>query len=303
MKRAWAEILLWVRAIRFYAHSASILPVVLGSLYAWQVTGEFHVGRFLLALLASMLYHAGCNLTNDYYDVKYGMDRPGTYGGSGVLLRGEMIPQKMMSGIVALFAFGTVVGLWLVALCGTVILWLGVVGLLAAVFYTASRFSAKANALGEPLVFLMMGVAMTAGGYAVQTGEITWPVVWISLPISFLVTAILTANNIRDLADDRVSGIKTIPLLLGAIPSRMFFSSLLFASYPVVVVLAWARLAPWHILLAWLTLPMAVKLHRLFWAFRGEKHEELKDTPAETAKLHMAFNTLMCLGLWLGRWL
>ncbi|HBA82796.1 MAG TPA: 1,4-dihydroxy-2-naphthoate octaprenyltransferase [Verrucomicrobia bacterium] len=302
MNRFFQEIRLWVTAIRFYAHSGSLLPVALGSVYAWYVTEQFYWGRFLLALLAAALYHAGCNLINDYYDDITGRDRPGTYGGSGVLQRGEMSRRKMIAGIVVLFLLGSLVGLWLAWVSGPIILWLGLLGLLASIYYSVSKYSAKATALGEPVVFLVMGVAMTIGGYVVQTGTVTWPVVWISLPMSFLVTAILTANNIRDLADDRDSGIKTIAILFGTDRSRRVFDAIVFASYPIALLLVWARLAPWAILIVFLTLPMAFKLHRLVWRYRGEKHEELKDAPAETAKLHMAYNVLMSAGIWVGHW-
>jgi 1,4-dihydroxy-2-naphthoate octaprenyltransferase len=303
MKGIGEKVHLWIVAVRLYSITASVLPVVLGSAYAWYVTGQFHGGLFTLALLAGVFYHVACNLTNDYYDYKYGLDRPGTYGGSGVLVNGSMSPQTMLKGTIVLFVLGTLIGLYLVWKCGLIILWLGIIGLLASIFYTASKLSAKMNAWGELLVFLMMGVAMTVGGYAVQTGTASWSVVWISLPLSFLVMAILTANNIRDLADDRASHIRTIPILLGGQSSRAFFDVILFAAYPLSLILVLMKLAPWPVLLVFITFPMAIKLHRLFRSHRVDKHEELKDTPAETAKLHLAFNVLMSVGILAGRWI
>ena len=296
------EIKLWIKAIRFYAHSASMLPVVIGAAYAWVVTEQFYWGRFWISLLAAILYQSGCNLINDYYDTKYGLDREDTYGGSKVLLRGEMSYRKMMTGIVILLILGTLLGLWLLQYGGWILLALGVGGLLSLIFYTASRKNAKYNAMGEPLVFVSMGVAMTLGGYVVQTGTVTWNAVWISLPISFLVTAILQANDMRDLADDRASGIVTISILVGPDGARRFYDMLLFSPFIALPLLVIARIAPWPILIALATLPLAIKIHREIWRYRGEKQVELRDAPVIASMLHMGFNVLMSAGLVAGPW-
>src|SRR5207248_6482446 len=57
---------LWGVAIRAFSFPASIVPVLLGSAYAWyeaRVAGaaQFHWGMFVLAMLAGMLYHVGVN--------------------------------------------------------------------------------------------------------------------------------------------------------------------------------------------------------------------------------------------------
>ena len=82
----------------------------------------------------------------------------------------------------------------------------------------------------------------------------------------------------------------------------IFLSILLFAPFVVLLALALAGITPWFSLIALVTLPLALKLHQLFWTVRDEKSEKLKDTPPETAKLHMAFGVLMSLGILLGAW-
>lgn len=300
---------LWVVAVRAYAYPASVVPVVLGCAYAWLVTGRFHWGLFLLALLAGTLYHTGCNLINDYYDFKHKVDREGTYGGSGVLLAGKMSPREILAGAYVCLALGTSIGLYFVYyfsaayLLGWPILLLGVAGLLGAVFYTTTPLSAKYAALGEPLVFLMMGVGMVQGGYFIQAATLSWNAVWISLPVGFIVTAILQANDTRDIADDRQAGIRTLAILLGPTGARALLSILLFAPYVTVLLLALLKVAPYSVLLPWLTLPLALQLHQLHWRERAERSGKLRHTPEKTAKLHLAFGLLLSLGVVLGRWL
>lgn len=292
----------WGIAVRAYAYPASIVPVIVGSAYAWLTTGLFNWGLFLLALVAGMLYHTGCNLINDYFDYKHGMDRVDTYGGSGVLPHKMLTPREVLVGAYVALLLGTLIGLYFIYLFGLPMLIIGAVGLLGTIFYTTTPLSAKYAALGEPLVFVQMGVLMVLGGYLVQAGSLSWNAAWVSLPVAFIVTAILQANDTRDIVHDREAGIKTASILLGPTGARAFLSFLLFAPYLTLVVLIVFNIAPWSILLAALTLPLAVMTHRLHWQVRDEISEKLKDTPEMVAKMHLAFGVLMTIGLIVGNW-
>jgi 1,4-dihydroxy-2-naphthoate polyprenyltransferase len=303
----------WATAARAYAFPASIVPVVLGAVYALYACGRFNWLLFLLALVAGMLYHTACNLINDYYDYKHGIDREGTYGGSGVLVKRQLTSREAMQVAVGCLIAGTLIGLYLIyalyAQYGIhAAAWMagiGFIGMLAAVFYTATPGSAKYNALGEPLVFLMFGPGYVLGAYLLQTGQVSWNAVWMSIPVGFIVTAILQANDTRDLADDRESQmkIKTASIIFGATGARRFLSLLYFAPYIAVPLLVVLGIAPWPALIALATLPLALRLHKLFWTVRDEKSEKLLGSVENTAKLHMAFGMLLSLGVLIGYWI
>lgn len=297
----------WAVAVRAYSYPASIVPVLLGSVFAWYEGSAFNWLFFLLALIAGMLYHTGSNLVNDYFDYKYQVDRAGTYGGSGMLVSGSMTPRQFAISAVAALGTGTLIGLYFLVHFhaqypfGWPLLLIGGLGLLGAVFYTATPLGAKYHALGEPLVFLMMGTGMVLGAYFVQAGHLSWNAVWISLPVGFLVAAILQGNDVRDIADDRQSKIVTASTLLGATGARVFFSALTFAPYAALPVLALAGVAAWPVLLPLITLPLALKLHNLFWRVRAEKDAALHNVPENAAKLHLAFGVLLAVGVISGR--
>lgn len=292
----------WLKAIRAYSLPASVVPVVLGSVYAGYETGTFSWGIFVLALLAGMSYHVATNLINDYYDHKHGVDREGTLGGSGVLVDRDLSPRQVFVAGYLFLAVGTVIGLWFVARFGWPILVIGLAGAVGAVFYTTTPGSAKYNALGTPLVFLMMGVGMVLGAYYVQAGALSWHAVAASLPVAFLVTAILQANDTRDIVDDRAAGITTLSILLGPTGARALYSLLLLGTYVSAVALPVAGIAPWWVLLVLVTLPLAWKLHRTFWTYRGIEGQGLVGTVERTAQLHLAFGLLLSLGVGLGVW-
>jgi 1,4-dihydroxy-2-naphthoate octaprenyltransferase len=302
---------LWGAAVRAYSFPASIVPVLLGSVYAWYARGTFNWLLFIETLIAAMLYHVGSNLVNDYFDYKHGVDREGTFGGSGMLTSGTMTPAQFMQGIVVSLGGGTLLGLLITWQLYTQygekaalsLLVVGAAGLLGTIWYTAGKGSAKYNALGEPLVFLMFGFGYVLGAYLVQTGELSWAAALVSIPVGFLVTAILQANDTRDIADDTAGGIRTQSIALGPTGARAYYSALLFGAYVSLIPLSLAKLVPWTALLPLLTLPLALGLHKLFWTVRDLRSEQLMGSVENTAKLHMAFGMLYSIGIIVGGWL
>jgi 1,4-dihydroxy-2-naphthoate octaprenyltransferase len=293
---------IWAKAVRAYSFPASIVPIVVGSVYAWYERGRFDGVVFALALVAGMAYHTATNLINDYYDYRQGVDRPGTLGGSGVLVERELPARQVLLAGWAALVVGTAIGLWFVLLYGWPILAIGAAGALGAVFYTTTPGSAKYNALGEPLVFVMMGVGMVVGAYYVQTGALSWNAVWVSLPVAFLVTAILQGNDTRDIVDDRAAGITTLAIALGPTGARAVYSLLLLGAYLSAAVLPFAGVAPWWVLLVLLTLPLAWRLHATYWTHRDVDGQGLVGTVERTAQLHLAFGLLLASGVALGVW-
>ncbi|MFC2076825.1 prenyltransferase, partial [candidate division KSB1 bacterium] len=54
--------------------TASLLPVLLGSVIAWSRGTPFDWGLFALAMIGGVLLHAGTNVGNDYFDHVSGND-------------------------------------------------------------------------------------------------------------------------------------------------------------------------------------------------------------------------------------
>lgn len=301
----------WGMAVRAFSFPASIVPVVLGSVLAWYATDSFNWLLFILAVISGVFYHCGCNLVNDYYDHKKGIDREGAYGGSGVLVSGMMEPAQVMAGARNFFILGSLIGFYFMYYFhthpetpypfGWPILAIGLAGLLAAIWYTAGDNSAKYSALGVPLVFLMMGTLMVLGGWFIQTGELSMLPVILSIPVGFMVAAILHANDIRDIEDDRQAGVRTLSNIVGPVKARQYYLFMLFAPYACVVVFSATGLISWFGLLPLVTLPLAIPLAKLVAGTPETDAEKLHPTIEGTAKLHMAFGMLLTIGLIIGK--
>lgn len=289
------QLQLWIKAVRPYAYSASIIPVAIGGLYARVLGQDFSVVRFWVALAAGLLMHTAANLWNDYFDFKSGVDRVGGGEGSGVLVRGEITPRRIFGVASACAFFSLLAGLWLVYETSGRLLILYALGLVGAVFYCAGPRSPKHHALGEIWLFLTMGVGLTLGGYAAQTGQFSWGAVAAGVPAGLLMTLLLYTNNLRDLASDRAVGLRTLPMLFSPVEAKVVAGLLLVAAYAMTMWMAAAHLVPFAVQLSLLTLPWAVGW---FWqVWKGSVQER---HVVGIAMLHLLFGSLFVAGLWMG---
>jgi len=284
---------LWFLAIRPFSFTASVVPVLVGSLLGFREA--VHPLHFLLALFGAVAIHAGTNLVNDYYDHVKGADGPHSLGPSGVIQRGLLTPRAVLTAGLLCFAAGSAAGLLLVALTGPALLWLGVASVLAGFFYTAGPLALAYIGLGEVTVFVFMGPIIVLGAYYVQTERWAWTPVLVSLPVAFLVTAILHANNMRDIEDDRRSGKRTVATLIGRRWSCYEYYVLVGSAYLALLALVLTGILPWTALIALATVPLAARAVRL--TATATHPRRLNAVLANTAHLHMRFGLLLSLGL------
>lgn len=283
----------WFKASRPWSYTAAVIPVALGGIIAAQ-TGPIDLVLLGLALLGSIAIQLGTNLMNDYYDYRKGADVPGTLSLGGSILRGDLTPRQVFTGGLLAFGLGIGIGLYLVTVAGPFILWLGLFSVLVGFFYTAGPFALAYVGLGELAVFIFMGPVMVVGSYYLQRHEVTLPVVLASLPVGFLVAAILHANNLRDLDSDKQIGKRTLATLLGREGARLEYYILIGGTYLSLLVLAVLGIAPWLALITIATLPTAWRLIRL--AANESDAKALHPLLRLTARLHMQFGTLLVVG-------
>ena len=284
----------WWMAVRPFSFTASVTPVVLGSVLAGY-DGAWSWPLFAVTLVGSVAIHAGTNLINDYYDWKKGADTPESLGPNRALQQGMLTTDQVFWGGVFFFALGSALGVYLVATRGMFILWLGLFSVLAGWFYTAGPFAFAYTGLGELVVFLFMGPVMVVGSYFVMTQQAPLHVIWIAAPVGLLVAAILHANNMRDLEGDLAKGKRTLANLLGRRASKVEYYFLVGGSYVLLVILVVLRVAPWYTLFALVTLPSAIDLIRTAAIY--ETPQRLNKVLRGTAKLHERFGWAMILGV------
>ncbi len=275
-----------------------MVPALVGSLLNADET--FSIWKAALAILGSVFFLAGTNFVNDYFDDRKGADGEGSLGMAGFIQRGLLTPKAVLTAGFVCFGAGAVIGIVLCLASGWELFFIGLASGLAGFLYTGWPLHLAYIGLGEVVVFFFMGPIIVMGASFVQVEQFTWEAFVASLPIAFLVTAILHANNLRDIEVDRKAGKRTIATVIGRERANKEMYVLLTATY-VSLVVAWAVGAlPWPALVALGTIPFVRPIVKVVRA--GGNPKKLNMALFHTAQLHMRFGALMAVGLGLN-WL
>jgi len=291
------KIRIWLQAIRPFAFTASVIPVTAGACVALILKISVAWAFFPLVLLCAMLFHAGTNVVSEYFDYKKGVDQKHTLGSSRVLVDRLADPKTVLRLGYILFAVGFLLGLILVSARGIPMFVLGVAGLCGGLFYTGSPIGYKYRGLGDIMVFILMGPLMVIGSFFAMTGCYRQEALYLSLPIGFLVTAILSSNNLRDIRNDLQAGVRTLENRIGHQAAGRMTVALIGAAYFCVVLLFFSGTVSGWIFLTFLSIPLAVRNARIILKSSSDDPPALSAIDMFSAQLHMAFGVLLILSL------
>ncbi len=244
----------WIEGARPRTLPNAIAPVLVGTGAAVSLDAGVW-WKALLALFVSLALIVGVNFANDYSDGIRGTDDdrvgPLRLVGSKAASAGAV-----KRAAIGCFAVGAVAGLVLAA---TSAWWLVVVGLICiagAWYYTGGSKPYGYSGFGEIAVFVFFGLVAVLGTQFVQAEQIDWAGVLAAVAVGSFSSAVLVANNLRDIPTDTESGKLTLAVRLGDTRTRYLHLALLVVPFAMTVVLI-AR-TPWA-LVGLLALPFAAR--------------------------------------------
>ena len=255
---------LWFQALRAPFLIASIIPVLVGALAAWQIRSAFNLPFFLLCLLGAVFIHLGANMANDAWDFRSGNDANVHHlnpfaGGSRVLIRGVLNPRTHLAVAFAFLGLGSLIGIYLVTQVGTALLWIGIFGVAVAYSYVGPPLRLAHRGLGEIAVSLEFGPVTVLGTYFVLAKTFDPAAIVLSISLGLLVAGILWINEVPDIPADSAVGKRTLVVRLGVPRATTVFGGIVGAAYFVLILgVVFAGLTPW-VLLALLGIPLAWK--------------------------------------------
>jgi 1,4-dihydroxy-2-naphthoate octaprenyltransferase len=131
------------------------------------------------------------------------------------------------------------------------------------------------------------------GTYYVQALTLPMEVVVAGLAPGLLSVAILLVNNIRDVAEDRNAGKRTLVVRLGRTGGESLYAACLAGAQVVAIVLVAQDAAPPWSLLCLLTLPPSVAL---LARLRCREGRELNSVLAQTSGVLLGYCVLLGIG-------
>ncbi|MCX5041749.1 1,4-dihydroxy-2-naphthoate polyprenyltransferase [Aldersonia sp. NBC_00410] len=244
----------WIEGARPRTLPNAIAPVLAGTGAAASLDGAVW-WKALLALVVSLALIIGVNYANDYSDGIRGTDdeRVGPLRLVGSRLA---TPASVRNAAVASLGVAAVAGL---VLAVTSAWWLVLVGALCiagAWFYTGGRKPYGYSGFGEIAVFVFFGLVAVLGTQFVQADEVDWAGLVCAVAVGSFSSAVLVANNLRDIPTDTASGKVTLAVRLGDTRTRTLHLALLVV--PVVATLVLVARTPWA-LLGLLAVPFSVR--------------------------------------------
>jgi 1,4-dihydroxy-2-naphthoate polyprenyltransferase len=264
--------------------------------------------RFACALIVALAIQIGTNYANDYSDGVRGTDQQRV--GPLRLVGSGLVPARTVK-MASFISFGVaaVAGLLLAAYTSWWLLPVGAVCFLAGWFYTGGPKPYGYLGLGELFVFVFFGVVATVGSAYVQRPHLflaafpgyssplsyhylNWLALWAAIPVGLLATALLEANNLRDISGDVVANKKTLAVRLGRRRAGwLYLGSLMGVAVGICLV---AIIRPFA-LIALLALPLAIKPSRLVMS--DAEGRQLLPVLAATGRLQLAVGILLTVGI------
>ncbi|WP_188988615.1 1,4-dihydroxy-2-naphthoate polyprenyltransferase [Saccharopolyspora thermophila] len=249
-----ATVAQWIEGARLRTFPNAIAPVLAGTGAAAGVD-RFDPATAALALAVALLLIIGVNFANDYSDGIRGTDddRVGPFRLVG---SGSARPAAVRNAAWICFGLAAVAGLGVVVLSGH--WWLLAVGALCiagAWYYTGGKRPYGYAGLGELAVFIFFGLVAVLGTMYVQADTISGFGIGAAVGVGALSSAVLVANNLRDIPSDRVTGKRTLAVLLGDRDTRTLYVALTLVPFLITVLIGLRN--SW-VLLGFLALPALI---------------------------------------------
>lgn len=244
----------WIEGARPRTLPNAIAPVIAGTgAAAWLQSASWW--RALLALLVALAMIVGVNYANDYSDGIRGTDdvRAGP-----LRLVGSKVatPRAVLTAAVVSLAIAGLAGVALAWFSSPWLIAVGAACIAGAWLYTGGSKPYGYLGLGEVAVFVFFGLVAVLGTQYTQASRIDLVGAGMAVAVGSMSSAVLVANNLRDIPTDKESGKITLAVRLGDARTRVLYQVLLGVAFALT--LALMRATPWAAV-GFVALPLAVR--------------------------------------------
>jgi 1,4-dihydroxy-2-naphthoate octaprenyltransferase len=236
-----ASIAEWIEGARPRTLPNAVAPVIAGTGAAAWLDGAVW-WKAALALAVSLALIVGVNYANDYSDGIRGTDdkRAGPLRLVGSKLA---TPRSVLTAAIVSLAVAAVSGLALAVLSAPWLIAVGAACIAGAWLYTGGSRPYGYAGLGEVAVFVFFGLVAVLGTQYTQALRVDLVGLALAVATGVLSSAVLVANNLRDIPTDTTSGKVTLAVRLGDPRTRVLYQSLLALAGLLTVALMAAT--PW----------------------------------------------------------
>lgn len=244
---------------------ASTIPMIVGGSLAFYITNSFDFFWFFISLFGIYLIEIGKNAINECVDFKSGVDlfvtadkRTPFSGGKKTIIDNKLtFFENAIIGFVTI-GLSALVGIFVVYFREPKVIWIGLLGLFFALFYSLPPFKFSYRGIGEFVVGFTFGILITSGIYLVLTKNFSFVPVVAGLPFAFLIANVLLINEFPDYEADKKGNKRNLVVRFGKKKSVVIYALFYSGAYLSFIFSSLYFRNPLF-LITLVTLPMAIK--------------------------------------------
>jgi 1,4-dihydroxy-2-naphthoate polyprenyltransferase len=223
----------WLQAARPKTLGAAVAPVFVGFFLARALTHTaLETWLLCCTLISTLALQVATNGFNDVLDFQQGKDTAARIGPQRITAAGVLKPQQVMLAACVMLAVAMLAAVPLIEARGWPIVAIGVPSLYFCYGYTGGPVPLAYRGLGELFVILFFGFVAVMGAAFVQSGQALWPMTFVAgAQVGCLSTVLIAINNLRDLAEDRQTGKRTLAVRFGVTFARLEMTLLIGLAY------------------------------------------------------------------------
>lgn len=276
----------FLKFVEIQTKVASMVPFILGTLYAVYRYKDFHIINFVIMFVSLLTFDMATTAINNYMDYKKASRAEGDKkSSSNIIASGQIKKSHAIVIIFMLLVIATAFGITLTIKTNVIVLLIGILSFIVGILYTFGPIPISRMPLGEIfsgffMGFIILFLSVYIQGYDKNTITLAFnsgilsmnlniyecvSILLISIPVMGGIANIMLANNICDVEEDIINMRFTLPYYLGRENSLTLFKSLYYIGYIDICVLVILRLLPPAMLIALITFIPVNKSIKLFY--------------------------------------
>lgn len=254
--------------------SVTFVGVLLGLASAAAAGLAVNPAPATLTMFFALVAGAGANVINDYYDACSGcdainQDRVFPFTGGSRFIQNGILSQRATAVFgFALLASVIPAGLWLTAHSAPGLIWIGLLGLIVGLEYSAPPLKLQSRGLGEFCITIGW-LLVVVGTDFVQRHDFAFAPVAAGLAFALLVANVLYINQFPDVRADAQSDKRTVVVRFGVEQARWGYALIVALTYGWVVAMTAIGHLPTLALISLLSMPASIVALRDLWQHAG----------------------------------
>ncbi|MGL4798687.1 MAG: 1,4-dihydroxy-2-naphthoate polyprenyltransferase [Cellulosilyticaceae bacterium] len=265
----------FLKLVEIQTKVASVIPYLLGTLYAFFAFDTFRPLNALLMFASLFIFDMTTTAINNYIDFAKAVKKDGYgYECHNAIVRDELHPRTVRFTIYGMLFLAALLGVILFLRTNWIVLLLGIFSFLVGIFYSFGPIPISRTPFGEIFSGLTMGFLipfiaiyihiydqdLITLGLAPSHFTLSFNITLllslfiVTLPLVVGIANIMLANNICDMEDDIINKRYTLPIYIGREAALHVFAALYYIGFIAIALGILLQLLPLTSILTFLAL-------------------------------------------------